>query len=661
MVLKRILTFLLFSGLAAAQNPPVPSNFQSLYDELQGKLNEFDSAVDAQWTNQTKYATTFSGELLSVNSNRGKQVLQPSTVTSYQFELQAMQKIGMEAVTIKIGYPLLYQSFLEYNGDPDDLQPFIDFYKKVVNDVHAAGMKVIVESAAIFPGYYSQGSGLNLEGYFATLTYDEYLNGAAATNQAIVEQIQPDYLNVGSEPDTQSKNTGLVQISQSPADWANTVNAYMSKIPKNSATMIGAGVGSWFIADGSSWVSTLIDSTDIDYIDFHIFPINTPPNGTTSIWQNTINLVNQAVAAGKPVAFSECWLLKTSDATYQQANASSDPTTFSLDNYSFWQPLDQQFIQTMWKLANAQQFVYLSPFWTNLFWAYLDYDTVLSGAGGNPDSIDPAKVQDDATAAAGQALMAGTITSTGTNYGDLRAQNETSAVAVLSTASFRTGQIAPGSLVAIFGSGLATETAVASGSLTTTLGNTKVTVTDSTGTPRDLMLIYASPTQVNAVMPADLASGEAAVTIQPNGGTAVMGGFIVSGLSPGIFTANASGSGAPAAQLQIVHPDESITYDSPFEPDAPYGPKPIDVSNADNKVYLVIYGTGLRNIGPGGSAMVYVGDQTLTPDFSGAQPEFSGLDQVNVYLPPALAGQGTVNLTVVVNGVRSNAVQLNFQ
>lgn len=35
-----------------------------------------------------------------------------------------------------------------------------------------------------------------------------------------------------------------------------------------------------------------------------------------------------------------------------------------LDVYSFWQPPDQKFIQTITKLAELQGFESLSPFWS---------------------------------------------------------------------------------------------------------------------------------------------------------------------------------------------------------------------------------------------------------------------------------------------------------
>jgi uncharacterized protein (TIGR03437 family) len=45
----------------------------------------------------------------------------------------------------------------------------------------------------------------------------------------------------------------------------------------------------------------------------------------------------------------------------------------------------------------------------------------------------------------------------------------------------------------------------------------------------------------------------------------------------------------------------------------------------------------------------------LPVEFAGAQGLLPGLDQINVILIPELKGVGNVQLTLIVNGQRSNA------
>ena len=49
----------------------------------------------------------------------------------------------------------------------------------------------------------------------------------------------------------------------------------------------------------------------------------------------------------------------------------------------------------------------------------------------------------------------------------------------------------------------------------------------------------------------------------------------------------------------------------------------------------------------------------LKVDYAGAQGQFRGVDQVNVELVPELAGAGTVQLTLVAGGTRSNTLSIN--
>ena len=533
------------------------------------------------------------------------QLLGPNVVAKYRQELKALKSLGVQAVVVKTGYPLLYQPFLQFNGDPQDYAKIVSFYQGVSNDIHAAGMKMIVECSAIFPGFYSTGSGLNVTGWYSSQQYDGLLNGYAAMNAVIATQIKPDYMNVGgSEPDTEAKNTGFKQF-YTPDGWAAAINAFVSQIPPGTGVKIGAGIGTWLIPNGPQFLQNILATTKVDYIDFHIYPVTTPGGSATSIPQNAIDLIDQAQAAGKPVAISEAWLLKQGDATYQQANASTDPTTFSRDAYSFFAPLDQAFLQALWKLSNWKHLVYTSPFWSRYFWSYLDYNQVAN--------LTAAEATAAAEQAAGAALQNGQVSSTGQFYKSLIASSGTQLV----SAAGGIGAVAPGSLVTIFGSGLASSTAT-------------VTVTDSAGVQQQAATVYVSAAQINAVLPASLATGAATFSVLPAGTT---GTFNVVPVAPGIFS---------TAETLTVHADGTMANGiaSLCSGASACVPTPIVVSTPGDTVYLLLFGTGLRNRSSLANTSVSIGMQTVVPSYAGAQGGFAGLDQVNLIIPRSLAGAG---------------------
>jgi len=122
--------------------------------------------------------------------------------------------------------------------------------------------------------------------------------------------------------------------------------------------------------------------------------------------------------------------------------------------------------------------------------------------------------------------------------------------------------------------------------------------------------------------------------------------------SPGVFTASGDGTGRTAAQCGRISPDGlNFLISVP----------PCSVGNESQPDVLTIYGTGWSNAT---GVQVKIGDQTLTPSFSGPQPNFLGLDQINVSLTNDLAGKTDLDVSVIIPGttnVESNKSKTSFQ
>ena len=145
-----------------------------------------------------------------------------------------------------------------------------------------------------------------------------------------------------------------------------------------------------------------------------------------------------------------------------------------------------------------------------------------------------------------------------------------------------------------------------------------------------------------------------------NGTTTVATGLLeVASLAPTIFTANQTGQGVPAAQIQRVHADGTYDYENVFEAgSSEYVASPI-AFNGDT-LYLILYGTGFDGASTS-SASVTVGDTSTTVVFAGPQGQFAGLDQIDAQLPSTLAGAGQVTVSVSIDGAAANAVTIAFQ
>jgi uncharacterized protein (TIGR03437 family) len=81
----------------------------------------------------------------------------------------------------------------------------------------------------------------------------------------------------------------------------------------------------------------------------------------------------------------------------------------------------------------------------------------------------------------------------------------------------------------------------------------------------------------------------------------------------------------------------------------------------DEQLSIILYGTGIRGRNPAGVVTVHIGDFAVGAEYAGPQPQYEGLDQLNVRPPPALAGKGSVNVSVNVDGLLSNLGSLSFR
>ena len=224
----------------------------------------------------------------------------------------------------------------------------------------------------------------------------------------------------------------------------------------------------------------------------------------------------------------------------------------------------------------------------------------------------------------------------------------TPSVISVSAASFENGPAAPDSIVAafpLFNPTIATSTATAnSPSWPTTLGGSTVSVTDSAGTSRSAQISYASPSQINFVVPAGTATGIATLTVTAGGGSTT-GGLNVAATYPNLFSVNSSGL---AAGYTLQPSSNTITSLS----------QPVSAGSATNPVYLVIVGSGL---GSAGSATATIGGVNATVTYAGPEGTYPGVDQYNILIPPSLAGAGQVNVMVTAAGVPSNTVSITIQ
>ena len=238
-------------------------------------------------------------------------------------------------------------------------------------------------------------------------------------------------------------------------------------------------------------------------------------------------------------------------------------------------------------------------------------------------------------------------------------------VTTVSAASYVVGPVAPDSIASAFGLNLATGSDSASDHpLPERLAGAAVRIVDRLNREYVVPLFHASPGQLNLHLPAGLANGPATILVENgSGGQVAAGSLRIDSVAPGIFTANSDGLGVPAALLLRQRADGSETYEPVSRFDAAAGRHlnlGISFGPPSEQLFLVLFGTGIRRLSSPESISVVVGDQNLSVTYAGPTRLFTGLDQVNLLLPPSLAGRGALPVRITVDRRISNQVLLLF-
>jgi len=239
-------------------------------------------------------------------------------------------------------------------------------------------------------------------------------------------------------------------------------------------------------------------------------------------------------------------------------------------------------------------------------------------------------------------------------------------LATVSAASFAGGlAVAPGAIVSGFGSSLTTATESASQQpLPTTLAGVTVIIRDSQNEERLAPLFFVSPGQINYCIPQGTATGPATVTVTSGDRVTAAGTLLVEASSPGLFSQNFDGRGVASGVAVWFKTDGTESWQYVFQCGSTPGScvcKPLDLALQSDRMYLYLYGTGIRGRSSLGAVTATIGGVAATVEYAGEAPGFAGLDQVNVLVPRSLAGRGEVPITLTVDGKTANTVMVSFR
>ena len=214
--------------------------------------------------------------------------------------------------------------------------------------------------------------------------------------------------------------------------------------------------------------------------------------------------------------------------------------------------------------------------------------------------------------------------------------------------------VASGSIISIFGSNLAPSLQIGGSDPVPQTLNGVVAFADG----RLLPLMFVSPWQINAILPAGIAPGDYDLTISSLGNPDVLTTLTVSRDAPGLLT-NAVNNRNYALAL---HQDGTLI--TPSAPAIPGETVTVLGTGFGPLTLPAIDGFPVPATPPNplvDPVSVSLGGSPLTPVWAGAAPGFVDLTAVRILIDDTVPTGTTLNLTTTVNGVTSNTVLLPIQ
>ena len=166
-------TVVLTARSLSAQAPPVPAEYQDLYDTLARQIAGFDAAANAGW-NGSSYPYLDAPQLEAASSDQYTTLLGTNSYTySVIPQLEELQAPGANAVTVHLDFLIFYQPFYAYMGNPAQYQPFVNFCQQFAQNIRARGMRLAVEASLGMPLVGDQV--FQFQSYLDTLSWSEYI------------------------------------------------------------------------------------------------------------------------------------------------------------------------------------------------------------------------------------------------------------------------------------------------------------------------------------------------------------------------------------------------------------------------------------------------------------------------------------------------------
>jgi len=381
----------LSTGLAGAQSAVIPKKHQALYRQLGGQLAQFAATVPGTGSDRPVLrgaAWTAAGcepVPTLLDETRRERALR---------ELDALARAGAQLVTLEVCYPLISPQF-------QDSRPVLERYANLANAVRLRGLKLLVRSRALAP---TDGS-IVARRYYVRMGKQRFFLERYEEAKSIALALQPDYLTLVADPlrDT----AGLKLTARDWRTFLRKANADMKADLGDFAPALGGGLA---LSASAELVDAFAAVPGLDYIDLRVDRLATPKEKLLPrllSWPERI----RAIDPGKRLLIGDAWLYKA--GAEEAAGALPQPGITARDVYSFWAPLDIDFLRVLVHAAHTGNIEAVVASQPRYLFAYLDFfDPTTFRA-------TPLLLMELAERQAGYAMAGDRLTDTGKAFGAL--------------------------------------------------------------------------------------------------------------------------------------------------------------------------------------------------------------------------------------------------
>jgi hypothetical protein len=340
----------------ARSDTAIPDQFRPLYQELDESLRQARQLYPFQKGTPRP--------LVAANLLKATSTHHPPDSEDWWKDmlatLDAFQAMHLNAVHVLILAPDLLEG---------DTAALTDFYQRLASEIHSRKMKFYVEHYVYPAPSPRQPKELQevLSEHAPKGLHDdpqgrkEFLEMMEKETSLIYREIKPDYLSVVTEPETLGHFTHLTFSADELANWVGEITSRLKSSGASPNTLLGAGALTW---EPEDFDLKFAQQPNLDYIDIHLYALKLKSEDQLARLSTVVKKIRQE-RPNMRIIIGEAWLLKITGT----ADSSIPPLklAFFQNNFSFWSPLDQQFLNLLMGVAQKENIPVVVPFFSQFY------------------------------------------------------------------------------------------------------------------------------------------------------------------------------------------------------------------------------------------------------------------------------------------------------